>query len=340
MKRKEILVLFMVLLIIILITGCIPLPPLLPPSPLPPEYRRPDLEVVDISCVSPEGILSFTIENVGIASMPNDWRTGPEVVVKITSYYAEFDIDFPLGQVALNEPAVSSSNGGIDQPGGTSTYNTDIVIGDFYTTVKVVVDYSDQIPELSEGNNTKLQVYVPCGRGILPDLVVEELWILFPAELIPGDDLDNLISIGIKNLGKQFAYGTESYPNQGYIIDFVLSSDENIPDNPTVFEYNGQVFSISLPISYLYYQEDMLVGRISLTEDVAGDGEVGYWLARYLGGEVINLPREFPTVEWGWNPKRTFYLYAIIDPLYKVEEAMDDNNIFHIPVYIERPLNY
>ena len=61
----------------------------------------------------------------------------------------------------------------------------------------------------------------------------------------------------------------------------------------------------------------MLVGRISLTEDVAGDGEVGYALARYLGGEVINLPHEFPTVEWGGeNCKRAFYLYAIIDPLY------------------------
>jgi len=340
MKRKEFLVSFMVLLIIILITGCIPLPPLLPPSPLPSQYNQPDLEVVDISCVSPEGILSFTVENVGIGSMPNDWRTGPEVVVKIFSYLAELELDFPLGQVALNEPAVSSSDGGIDQPGGTSTYNTDIVIGDSYITAKVVVDYSDQINELDEENNTKLQAYFSCGRGILPDLVVEELWVLFSEDLIPGDDLNNQITIEIKNLGKRFAYGTESYPNQGYIIDFVLSSDENIPDNPTVFYFDETLFSISLPTSYWYYQEDMLVGRISLTEDVAGDGEVEYTLARYLGGEVINLPREFPTVEWGENWKRAFYLYAIIDPLYKVEEAMEDNNIFHTPVYIERPLNY
>jgi len=42
------------------------------------------------------------------------------------------------------------------------------------------------------------------------------------------------------------------------------------------------------------------------------------------------------------GPYRTFYLFAIIDPLNRVEEAREDNNIFYVPVQyvpvqIERP---
>jgi len=333
MKRKEFLALVLISLMVILIVGCTP----------PVIQWPPDLEVIDISCVSPEGILSFTVKNSGFGEMPDNWQTGPKVVAQISSYYAEFDQDFPLGQVDLNEAAVSSSGGGIDQPDGTSTYHTDIIIGidESSLPVKVIVDYSDEIIESNEENNTTLQAFTPCGRGVLPDLVVNYLWIYyFDTALIPGvDDFDQLIHLAVKNLGKVVAYGTENHPNQGYIIDFVLSSDENIPANPTVFEYAGQLFSISLPTSYWYYQEDMMIGRISSTEDIEGDGEVGYILARYLGGEVIELPHEFPTVEWE-GPRRTFYLFAIIDPLYRVEEAMEDNNIFYIPVEIERPLNY
>ncbi|MCZ2846034.1 MAG: hypothetical protein O2U61_06005 [Candidatus Bathyarchaeota archaeon] len=263
-------------------------------------------------------------------------------MTKISLYYAELNQDLPLGYVDICETAVSSSGGGIDQPDGTSTYHTDIIIGIYESLlpVKVVVDYSEQIIELDEENNTTLQAYTPCGRGVLPDLVVHQLgFYYFGTALVPGDDLDQQIHLTVKNLGKVIAYGTENHPGQGYIIDFVLSSDENIPNNPTVFGVGEQLLSIPLPTFYWNYQEDMIVGRISSTEDIDGDGEVGYILARYLGGEVINLPHEFPTVEWE-GARRTFYLFAIIDPLYKVEEAMEDNNIFYIPVEIERPLNY
>ena len=331
MKRKDILVLLLIFVILTLMTGCAP----------PIIHWPPDLEVVDISCVSPEGILSFTVKNNVFGPMPNNWRMGPEVVAKISLYYAELDQDLPLGEIDLRVPAVSSSDGGIDQPGGTSTYNTDIVIEGICPPFKVTVDYYDQIEEFNEENNTILQACCACGRGVLPDLVVEDLSV-WPGstDLIPGSDVfDHFTTIRVKNFGKVTAYGTEYDPSHGYIIDFVLSSDENIPDHPTAFNFGGQWYSISLPSSSRVYQEDMLIGRISSTENLLGDGEMGYVLARYLGGEVIELPSEFPTVEFVGG-YRTFYLFAIIDPLNRVEEAMEDNNIFDIPIYIHRPLNY
>jgi len=331
MKRKEILVLVLISLMLTLMVGCAP----------PVIHWPPDLEVVDISCVSPEGILSFTVKNNVVGPMPNNWRTGPEVVAKISLYYAELNQDWPLGEIDLRMQAVSSSDGGIDQPGGTSTYNTDIVIEGICPPFKVTVDYYDQIEEFNEENNTILQACCACGRGVLPDLVVEDLSVWCGStDLIPGDDVfDQFTTIRVKNLGKVTAYGTEYDPSQGYIIDFVLSSDENIPDHPTAFNIGGQWYSIPLPSSSRVYQEDMLIGRISSTENILGDGEMGYMLARYLGGEVIELPHEFPTVEF-IGGYRTFYLFAIIDPLNRVEEAMEDNNIFDIPIYIHRPLNY
>jgi len=336
MKRKEILVLLLIFVILTLMTGCVP----------PIIHLPPDLEVVDISCVSPEGILSFTVKNNVFGPMPNNWRMGPEVVAKISLYYAELDQDLPLGEIDLRVPAVSSSDGGIDQPGGTSTYNTDIVIEGICPPFKVTVDYYDQIEEFNEENNTILQACCACGRGVLPDLVVEGLMVRSSDSLdgipllFPGADLEGLIHAAVKNFGKVTAYGTEYDPSHGYIIDFVLSSDENIPDHPTAFNFGGQWYSISLTSSSRVYQEDMLIGRISSTENLLGDGEMWYVLARYLGGEVNNLPREFPDLEWVGIMPRTFYLFAIIDPLNRVEEAIEDNNVHYIPIYIDRPSNY
>ncbi|MCZ2846033.1 MAG: hypothetical protein O2U61_06000 [Candidatus Bathyarchaeota archaeon] len=60
MKRKEFLALVLISLMVILIVGCTP----------PVIQWPPDLEVIDISCVSPEGILSFTVKNSGFGQMP------------------------------------------------------------------------------------------------------------------------------------------------------------------------------------------------------------------------------------------------------------------------------
>jgi hypothetical protein len=303
----------------------------------------PDLEVIDIDCAFPDGVLSFTVKNKGLGQMPAFWRFGSEVTAKISLYYAELDADILQGEMDLRVPAVMNSDGGIDKPGGVSVYNSDIIIG-WTNTVKVEVDTSHQIEESNEENNSLIRTYFPCGLGEMPDLVVDQLSIRASPAFIPGvEDFDQWIAIMVQNRGKRTANGTENHQGEGYIIDFVLSSDESIPENPTIMTLsvsgNLILISVPMPTSYRVYQEDMLIGRISLTEDILGDGSVGYRLARYLGGEVISVPSEFPTVEWeGWAD-RTFYLYAIIDPLFKVNEAFEDNNIFHIPFRIERPLN-
>jgi len=314
-------------------------PPIRPPIPILRFLFLPDLEVVGISCIPPDGVLSFTVRNNGPGVMPRDWRTGPELVAQICLYYYELDLDVPLGELDLRTTAAEHSGGGIDLPGGTSTYITDIVIGwaEAGYPVKIAVDSSDAIRELNESNNTLRVSYSPCGRGVLPDLEVVRMFVSLQP-LIPGvTDLDQLITVSVRNLGKEPALGTRDSLGRGYLIDFVLSSDEVIPVNPTVLRTPAGPVSIPLPSSYYNYQEDMLIGRIPLTDDVPAEGEVGYMLARFLGEQVIELPHAFPGVEWT-GPYRTFYLFAIIDPLNRVEEAREDNNIFSVPVQIERPI--
>lgn len=313
-------------------------PPIRPPVPILRFLFLPDLEVVGVSCVPPDGVLSFTVRNNGPGTMPSGWRAGPEVTARISLYNHELDLDIPLGELDLRTPAAAQSGGGIDLPGGTSTYITDIVIGwtEAGYPVKIAVDSSNVVRELNESNNTLLASYSPCGRGVLPDLEGVRMAVILQP-LIPGvTDLDQLITVTICNLGKETALGTNTSLSRGYLIDFVLSSDEVIPANPTVLRTSAGPVPLPLPSSYYNYREDMLIGRISLTDDVPEEGEMGYRLARFLGGEVIRLPHAFPGVEWP-GPYRTFYLFAIIDPLNRVEEAREDNNIFYVPVQIERP---
>jgi len=251
----------------------------------------------------------------------------------------ESGIDVLLEGVYLAD-ATSWTAGGIHLPGGTSSYVTSIVL-EGSTTVKVVADSSDQVRELNESNNETMVYYRPCGRATAPDLEVVNLSVSCGSyALTPGQDLDQRIDIRIANRGRGLAKGTKDWPLDGYTIDFILSSDDVVPANATVVVTAwGAVFEKPLPSSYWYYQEDMLIGRISQTDDLPREEEVGYMLALYLGGQVINLPREYPGLEWTTG-SRLFYIVAIVDPLNKVDEVREDNNRFFLPVLIERPLGH
>lgn len=316
------------------------LPPVRPPIPIIRFLLLPDLEVVGVRCVSPDGVLSLTVRNNGPGVMPRGWRTGPPVMAQISLYYRELDLETPLGEVDLRAEAAERSVGGIDLPGGTSTYITDILMDQTQAgkLIKIVVDSSDAIREMNELNNTSLEPYSACGRGALPDLEIEGIFVNYIGgyPLPPRTDWDQEIGIAIHNLGREPAPGTRASPSRGYVIDFVLSSDEALPPNPTVVQTPYGPRLIPLPLTGCSYQEDMLIGRISLTDDVLPGGEASYILARYLGGQMISVACEFPGIEWTGD-RRTFYLFAIIDPLNRVEEASEENNTFSIHLEIQRP---
>jgi len=101
----------------------------------------------------------------------------------------------------------------------------------------------------------------------------------------------------------------------------------------------GAVLKNPFPSSYRFYQDDMLAGRISQTDDLPREEGVGCMLALHVGGQVINLPREYPGLEWTTG-SRLFYIAAIVDPLNGIDEAREHNSQFVLPMHNKRPLGY
>ena len=312
-------------------------PPIRIPFPIIRFALLPDLEITEIFCSDSTGTVAFTVKNNGLGPLPTGWEL--ELRPRAQVFLIEGGVDVLLGEVYLAD-ATSWTAGGIHLPGGTSSYVTSVIL-EGSTTVKVVADSSDRVRERNESNNETMVYYRPCGRATAPDLEVVNLNVSSPDyALTPGWHLDQHIDVRIANRGRGLAKGTKDWPSDGYTIDFILSSDDVVPANATVVVTTwGAVFEKPLPSSYWYYQEDMLIGRIGQTDDLPREEEVGYMLALYLGGQVINLPREYPGLEWTTG-SRLFYIVAIVDPLNKVDEVREDNNRFFFPVRIERHLGH
>lgn len=100
----------------------------------------PDLVVGMIEC-DPDNRLSVTIENIGSGALPGGWSAVAEVYFNGTKK-GEFDLKDP----------VSTANGGVEKPGGNSTY---LLAWDITepVTVGVAVDSADNIEESNEQNN-------------------------------------------------------------------------------------------------------------------------------------------------------------------------------------------
>jgi len=146
----------------------------------PPEL--PDLVVTGIECGSGNK-LSVTIKNIGSGALPSGWSAVAE---------AYFDGE-KKGSFDLRNPT-STIGGGIEEPGGSSTYLLAWEIT-APTTVMVIADSTDDITESNEQNNSKEEEVEPLVTE-LPDLVIEE---------IRCDQDNNRIGYMIKNVGEAVA---------------------------------------------------------------------------------------------------------------------------------------
>ncbi|MGD1701596.1 S8 family serine peptidase [Dapis sp. BLCC M229] len=137
-----------------------------------------------------------------------------------------------------------------------------------------------------------------------PDLQVT---ISIPDSTTPGSELSP-IEVTVKNNGDATAFGTDSAGSDGYMVDLILSSDTEVPDEFAIFSPN--------------YNEDVLLqdGRISNTPDLAPGEE---WVITDSGG----IPAD--------TPEGDYYLAAQVDPGKKIAESNETNNVAFEPLKIE-----
>jgi len=123
--------------------------------------KLPDLMVERIECRA-DNKLWVTIKNIGTGVMPSGWKALAEAYFDGIRKGA-FDLTY----------STSTENGGIDKPGGSSTYftNWDITSP---VRVRVVVDFTNEIKESNQQNNAAKEEIKPTTTK-LPDLVIEEI---------------------------------------------------------------------------------------------------------------------------------------------------------------------
>jgi hypothetical protein len=131
-----------------------------------------------------------------------------------------------------------------------------------------------------------------------PDLVVE---ITSPPTVRPGE-APGTVTVEVKNVGNRAALGTQSAESDGYMVDIVLSSDDQLPVQFAVY---SETFS-----------EDVLLrgGRISNTSDLAPGESKTYTLP----APSLLIPEDTPPGE--------YCLGAVVDPGKKIAESNEDNN--------------
>ena len=144
-------------------------------------------------------------------------------------------------------------------------------------------------------------------KGKLPDLEIVDASFNNPVE--PGASPE--IELIARNSGNAVGPGTLSANNDGYMIDMVLSTDDNVPPGFTPFNEE--------------YREDVLLrgGRISNTRDIDPGSEEIYV-------DAGTLPDDTPPGE--------YQLCFVIDPGDKVPESNEANNTFCQPLTVTEPL--
>ena len=142
------------------------------------------------------------------------------------------------------------------------------------------------------------------GPQRLPDLTV---MINIPR---PQDENPRVIVIA-RNNAQGIAPGTIGTldPDNGFMIDVVLSSDPEMPAQPAVFSPN--------------FSEDVMIrgGRISRTTDLP-----------FMGAKPYSVNAEIPAD----TPAGNYFLCARIDPLNKVAESVEANNVACKPFNVAR----
>ncbi len=125
-----------------------------------------------------------------------------------------------------------------------------------------------------------------------------------------GDENPRVIVIA-RNNGQSIAPGTIGTrdPDNGLMIDVVLSSDREMPTEPAIFSPN--------------FAEDVMVrgGRISQTVDLPLNAAKNY-----------SITAEIPAD----TPPGVYFLCARIDPFNKVAESIEANNVACTPFNVVR----
>jgi hypothetical protein len=164
----------------------------------------PDLYLADYACK--DGKLIFTIGNQGSGGLVSGWNGATDV----------FFNGVKKGSISLHNPT-STTGGGIEKSGGTSTFLTEYEItspvsADFF------IDSAKEIAESNEANNIRNGVKLKPCPAALPDLVIES---------IGTTKGDCLVVVTVKNLGPG------PVPIEAWTV--------HTPDSPGVYIYvNGK----------------------------------------------------------------------------------------------------
>lgn len=144
----------------------------------------------------------------------------------------------------------------------------------------------------------------------LPDLIVQ---LDAPTTVSVGEEIGLALQVAAQNAGQAIALGSANTENpvQGYWIDLVLSSDEQIPSR--LADYSPT------------FVEDGLLsgGRISDTQNLASGASQVYRI------ESLRIPLDIPSGD--------YFLCAQIDPANWLVEANEVNNVQCNPIRVTPP---
>jgi len=120
-----------------------------------------------------------------------------------------------------------------------------------------------------------------------------------PLKVHPGVEIGGNLTIQVQNVGDTLAIGTLEGDNRGYMVDLVLSSDEDLPSG----------FAVYSP----FFQEDVLLrgGRASRTRTLAPDESAVYSIGAFIPVDT---------------PPGNYCLGVVVDPNKTIPESDETNN--------------
>ncbi len=232
----------------------------------------------------------------------NSWRI-PNLSESLFVYlsgesFGGFDLlGFPSNTPTISEADRTRARGICDAAGVTNPFTLEGCITD------VALTNDERFAQAAAS------VAAPTARLelIKPDLKAVPI---SPTGVAPGTDLGASLSVKVENAGLAPAPGTSGTldPTNGYMIDLILSSDTTVPTG-----------AASASATYV---EDMLISRVSATPDLAPGTN-----ATLPAGGII--PSD--------TPDGSYYLCTRVDPLAKVVESDETNNVVCSGIIIKKP---
>jgi CARDB len=232
----------------------------------------------------------------------NSWRVPSTSETMFNYYGSETFGGFDVANCPSNTPTISEADRararGICEAAGVTN---PITLEGCITDVALTGDERfAQAAARSPAPTTRLDL-------IKPDLKANPI---SPTGVTPGTDLGTTSSVKVENGGLAPAPGTSGTlsPTNGYMIDLILSSDTTVPEGAATASAT--------------YMEDMLISRVSSTPDLAPGTN-----ATLPAGGII--PSD--------TPDGSYYLCTRVDPLAKVVESDESNNVACSGIIIKKP---